>query len=376
MDVICFGTSISGRQAPVDGIEVMAGPLVATIPVRLRLDPTKKVSEFLQEVQKQSTDMAAHEQYGLQNILKVSTDARDACEFSSLLVVQPAQLVSFSEDSSQNAIVENVSSEYFDQQELLEGYFNYPLVVRGLVRETSVELMMVYNCRSIPGPRAEALLRQLDHIVQQMNKELGVLGDVTAAGPWDLEQATAWNYHDGAGPDIVHACVQDFIQRHATDTPDAPAVWAWDAQSTYAELNSAANRLTQHLVDKYDVKVDVFVHVCFEKTTWFFVTILAIKKAGGAWVPLEPSHPEQPQIQVAQQTGARLALASPANAAKCLHLVRQVVQVSADLDRALRDGPGRCSLEPPKRNISPSNAAYVLFTSGSTGVPKGLVMEH
>ncbi|KAK1624735.1 hypothetical protein BDP81DRAFT_329757, partial [Colletotrichum phormii] len=375
-DDICFGTSVSGRQAPVHGIEAIAGPLVATVPVRVRLESSKQVSKFLQEVQQQSTEMTAHEQFGLQNILKVSTDARDACEFSSLLVVQPAQLVKFSEDDSENPVLENVSSEYFGQEELLEGYFNYPLVVQGLVHETCVELMMVYDCRSISEPRAKALSRQLDQVVQQMNAEKSILGDITIAGRWDLEQATAWNNHDGAGPKIINACVHDFLQQHAAKTPDALAVRAWDMQLTYAQLDSAANRLAHHLVDQYNVKEDEFIHVCFEKTAWFFVAILAINKAGGAWVPLEPSHPEQRQVQVAQQTGARLALASPANVAICRRLVDDVVQVSIDLDHELSSTLGECSLQPPQRNITPSNAAYVLFTSGSTGVPKGLVMEH
>ncbi|KAF6808383.1 NRPS protein, partial [Colletotrichum musicola] len=376
-DDICFGTSISGRNAPVQGIESMAGPLVATIPVRVRLDQSKKVSDFLLEIQTESTEAAAHEQYGLQNILKVSPDARDACEFSSLLVVQPAQLVKFSEDDSEDPVLENASAEFFGQEEVLEGYFNYPLVVQGLVHETSVELMLVYDNRSVSETRALAISRQLDHIVRQLSSGgPGVLGDITAAGPWDLKQATTWNNHDGPGTEVINACIHDFVQRHAVETPDAPAVVAWDGQLTYAQLNSAANRLAHHLVDKYHIQNDEFIHVCFEKTVWFFVAILAINKAGGAWVPLEPSHPQQRQIQVAKQTGARLALTSPTNASICRPLVSQVLQVSADLDRALSDDAVGHSLQPPQRNTTPSNAAYVLFTSGSTGVPKGLVMEH
>lgn len=86
-DDVCFGTSVSGRQAAIPGITEMPGPVVATLPIRIQIDPDQQVSDFLRQVQSQATDMIPYEQYGLQNISKLGPEFQNACDFSSLLVV-------------------------------------------------------------------------------------------------------------------------------------------------------------------------------------------------------------------------------------------------------------------------------------------------
>ncbi|KAF2624097.1 CoA-dependent acyltransferase, partial [Macroventuria anomochaeta] len=71
MDDVCFGVSISGRHAPVPGLEKMASPLVTTFPVRLRLGPKQKVTNLLRHVQAHASAMTPHEQFGLQNMTKL-----------------------------------------------------------------------------------------------------------------------------------------------------------------------------------------------------------------------------------------------------------------------------------------------------------------
>jgi len=169
--------------------------------------------------------------------------------------------------------------------------------------------------------------------------------------------------------------VHHLIESQAQLRPDMPAINAWDYNFTYSQLDAAANRLAHYLVDSYGVSLDDLVHVCFEKSAWFIVAILAINKAGAAWVPLDPSHPIDRQRQAVRQTAAKLALTSPANAELCASLVANVIEVTQTLDEGL-SGDLRTSSTPPNCNVTPQNAAYVLFTSGSTGIPKGLVIEH
>jgi len=191
-------------------------------------------------------------------------------------------------------------------------------------------------------------------------------------GQWDLTQAIQRNEE---GPEIVESCVHHLIESQAQLRPDMPAINAWDYNFTYSQLDAAANRLAHYLVDSYGVSLDDLVHVCFEKSAWFIVAILAINKAGAAWVPLDPSHPIDRQRQAVRQTAAKLALTSPANAELCASLVANVIEVTQTLDEGL-SGDLRTSSTPPNCNVTPQNAAYVLFTSGSTGIPKGLVIEH
>ncbi|KAL2864993.1 uncharacterized protein BJX67DRAFT_359578 [Aspergillus lucknowensis] len=374
-DDVCFGTSVSGRQAPVAGIETMAGPAVATVPIRMRLDRNQALPAFLQDVQTQASSMVKHEQFGLQNIIKLSPDAKEACDFSSLLVIQPAQILAVGDNDADTAASIFVSDDsgQFTAQDLVQGFFSYPLVVQGHIHDDEVKLLMIYDSTILDESRVVALSRHLEHAMNQLiDTDNATVADVSIAGPWDLQQATKWNCNT---PDIADTCVHHIIEEHGRIRPDAPAIHGWDGSLTYRQLNLAANRLAHYLVDQYSVKLNDLIHVYFEKSMWFFVAILAINKAGAAWVPLDPTHPKQRHEQVVRQTRARLALTSPANAAACASLVAQIIQVTPELDASLSQNSSS-GLSPPAVGVSPRHASYVLFTSGSTGVPKGLVMEH
>ncbi|KAK1624740.1 putative nonribosomal peptide synthase, partial [Colletotrichum phormii] len=373
-DDVCFGTTISGRQAPVAGIESITGPIIATVPLRVRLDGRQQrtVSDYLVDVQNQGIDMVPYEQFGLQAIAKLSRDAKEACDFSSLLVIQPISHLAYSDDSS-GALLESSRSKEEATKEL-QGYFNYPLVAQGHVHDDHAKLVLIYDSRVLSEDQVATLSHQFAHLVQQLGDahKDEPLADINMAGPWDLQQAVERNNNQ---PEVVEDCVHHFIERHARNAPGSLAVSAWDGELTYSQLDAASDRLAAHLVSDLSVANDHVVHVCFEKSVWFFVSIVALNKAGCAWVPLDPSHPLTRQRDVARQTAAKLALSSPSNASMCAELVPHVLEVSSALDDMLRrSGPGLSCLS--GRGVTPRNASYVLFTSGSTGTPKGLVMEH
>lgn len=88
-DDVTFGATVSGRQAPVPGLESMPGPMIATLPIGVRLSREQRIGDFLQSMQDQALDMISDEQSGLQNIAKLDPAIKDACNFSSLMIIQP-----------------------------------------------------------------------------------------------------------------------------------------------------------------------------------------------------------------------------------------------------------------------------------------------
>lgn len=366
-DDICFGASVSGRQAPVPGLDSVSGPLVATVPVRFRLDSQQKVADFLLQVQAHASGMTPHEQFGLQNMTRLSENAREACDFANVLVIHPAEILDgfHTVDSIMSPVARTGMSSAYE-------YFGYPLVVHAFLREKDVEFAATYDTAWMVEAQVTALYHHVDHVVQQLLAPgETLLRDVSLAGPWDLQLATAWNQE---GPEAIDDCVHYMITKQVRKQPEAPAICAWDGELTYDELDAAANRLARYLIKEQGVVIEDLVHVCFEKSLWFYVAILAINKAGGVWVPLDPSHPIQRQQEIIRQTGARLTLTSATNAERCVGPA--VVKVTAALDKTLADDEARTGSHIQLPPVTAQNAAYVLFTSGSTGTPKGLVMEH
>ncbi|WP_164019661.1 non-ribosomal peptide synthetase [Pyxidicoccus trucidator] len=157
----------------------------------------------------------------------------------------------------------------------------------------------------------------------------------------------------------------------ARETPDALAVSFEDEQLTFSALAERANRLAWHLRSK-GVGPEVRVAVCLERSVEQLVALLGILKAGGVFVPLDPTYPRERLAYVIQQSGAPLALTRS-------HLRGTVVpEGTYDLlcldqeAEALAAAPTHA----PEVTLAPEGAAYVIFTSGSTGRPKGAVIAH
>ena len=181
--------------------------------------------------------------------------------------------------------------------------------------------------------------------------------------------------HGLAGPerDLPDLRVHEFLERRAAATPDALAAVHRGTRVTYRELNARANRLGRALLDRGLGREDV-VTVVLERNLDWMVTVLAIWKAGLAYLPLEPHFPPERMAAAITRAESTVVVTERASAAA--------------LDRALPALPGVNRLlvehlaaeehleEDLGLHVGPDQLAYVLFTSGSTGQPKGVMCEH
>ncbi|KAL6903105.1 amino acid adenylation [Trichoderma evansii] len=368
-DDVCFGITVSGRQAPLPGVERVSGPLIATVPVRVRLQGQQTVSQYLEDTQRQASEMIAHEQFGLQNISRVSADAKDACDFSNLLAIQPMEHINLSGSGDQDAILVDVDAEALGLEDVLEGYFTYPLVLQGLLYNDHVELMFIYKQDIVSDARIEALSHHLEHVLQQLLVQTEATVDsISVAGDWDLQKAIKWNSQ--AEITVVRECVHDMISAAGLQTPDKEAIYSSEGSLTFGELDHISTQLGIHLA-QLGVGVETMVSICSEKSMWVIVAMLGVMKAGGVFVPLDPSHPTSRRLALAEEIGSQFTIVSP-QTSRLEHAAGQVVELSASLMAELSRG----TMTATTARALPSNAAYAIFTSGSTGTPKAIVIEH
>src|SRR6185436_14698929 len=140
--------------------------------------------------------------------------------------------------------------------------------------------------------------------------------------------------------------VHRLVEERAAERPRSPAVVADDARLTYGELNRRANRLA-HRLRKLGVGPEEVVAVRIPRSPELIVAVLAVLKAGGAYLPIDPAHPAERTRYILDDAGARLLL------------------TGENVDAAGE------SPEDPGVEVTPDHLAYVIYTSGSTGAPKG-----
>ena len=171
-------------------------------------------------------------------------------------------------------------------------------------------------------------------------------------------------------PPKVDLCVHELVLQHAQNRPCSSAIQSWDGQLNYEQVDRLSFNLAKRLV-QIGVRLESLVPVCFTKSLPVVVAMLAVHRAGGAFIPLDPSHPAERFKTIIRKADAKIVVAGPDTANKFTGLGVTVVTLSAKMLYALQ--PDNTAQLP---QVAPHNAAIVLFTSGSTGEPKGIVQEH
>jgi amino acid adenylation domain-containing protein len=162
-------------------------------------------------------------------------------------------------------------------------------------------------------------------------------------------------------------CVHELFAAQAEWTPDAVAVVYEDIALSYGELNARANRLAHHLI-ALGVKPDDRVAICVARSIEMVVAELAVLKCGAAYVPIDPSFPEERQVFMIRDCQAQVVLAMKSTALPEGLAVAHVGVDAKELVTGAADNPEIC--------LDSETSAYVMYTSGSTGRPKGVVVPH
>jgi amino acid adenylation domain-containing protein len=244
--------------------------------------------------------------------------------------------------------------------------FDLVLLVDAARREAAFE----YNTDIFDAPAIERMSRHLARllagIAEQPDcpvRELPLLTDaerrqvICPAAPEPAASASG-------------GCLHQLFQQQARRAPDAVAVVSESRSLTYGQLDRAANRIAAMLRER-GVGPETLVAICAGRSPLAIAGIVGILEAGGAFVPLDPRYPQDRLAFMLRDSAPRLLLIDPRLAGDWSREFAGVV-LPLDLDELLAAEPA----PPPEAAAAPANLAYVMYTSGSTGLPKGVMVEH
>ncbi|MCP2242216.1 non-ribosomal peptide synthase domain TIGR01720/amino acid adenylation domain-containing protein [Lentzea aerocolonigenes] len=333
-DDVVFGLTVSGRPAELPGVESIVGLFINTLPVRVRVAWERTFADWLGELQENQVLMQRHEHTPLAEIQRVSSGGL----FDSMLVFGNYPQGAMPEEGEEDP------EELFASIDSVE-QMHYPMIL-AVDLEATLKVEANYSAGAFDPSTVERLLGQLAEVLTAVTRTpSAVVREVTP------EPVTGW----GAGPAVEEPFV-GLAERFRVAVErfgDRVAV----GELTYAELGERVARVAAGL-RAAGVGEETRVGLWFERSVDLVVAILSVVQAGGTYVPLDPALPHGRLRDVQAAAGVELVVSRGDYALEAPHV---------DLAELLTSGA-----EWPELAAVPGRLVYTMFTSGSTGVPKGV----
>ena len=355
---IVVGTPIANRHRPE--VEGLIGLFVNTLVIRTRVNPNASFLDQLKVVRQTSLEAYQYQDLPFEKLVETLQPDRD-------MSLSPLFQVKFR--------LENAPQQELDLPGLTLRRMPQELTVAKLdlsleMYETSDGLVGGFEYNSDLFTK-ETIQRMVAHFLTLLESiadrpDIPIAEQALLPPDEDRRQRHEWNTRDLPYQD--EACFHHLFEAQASDTPNATAI-IFDGDSrlelSYQELNERSNQLAHHLI-KEGIGAEDIVAICLDRSVEMVVALLGILKAGGAYLPLDRSYPEK-RLRFLLEDSAAVALLASSDIA--------LDGVAKRLDIDTLDLSAQPSTN-PEIALHPDNLAYLIYTSGSVGKPKGVLVPH
>ncbi|KAK8124137.1 Nonribosomal peptide synthetase 12 [Apiospora kogelbergensis] len=359
---VAFGLVLSGRTPALGPIQSTLGPTIATVPIQVDVDMQSTIRQMIKtrlRTRRELTNSPAL-QYGLQNIRNISDAARLASNFSTLLSISSP----VGEDLK---YMEDMKQEYeYDR------HGPYCIALVCVVHDKGVSVDAAFDPKVICERQMRRVLTQLEHtfLLLVRSPPDTPLSHLELISNSDKMEQLQWN---AISPQSNNeTCLHTEFAAIARKQPTEMAIVSHDGTMTYEQLDMSSSSLAQELRRK-GLGGDKSAALIFEKSQWAIVAQLAVWKAAGVCVPIDPSYPLAQKQATLSSCKAVVLLTSAMHLKEAQRLGVDVICVNRHLLLGL---PPAMSSSIQGHGTSSSPIAYLLYTSGSTGQSKGVLLDH
>ncbi|QHM08465.1 plipastatin non-ribosomal peptide synthetase PpsC [Bacillus subtilis] len=357
-DDAVFGSVISGRPSELKDVENMVGLFINTIPIRVQSD-FLSFSDLVSGMQKDMTEAEAYSYFPLYDIQAQSALKQELID----------HIIVFENTPTQQEIEELNQAGSFDfsvKDFEMEEVTNYRCSVKVIPGRTLYVRIHFHTGAYQPNMMSE-IKDYLQHMISDVISDPSLpVSKMTLLDEDKTRKIVSQNNRTvSVSPEAP--TLHGLFERQAAVTPERPAIRFSGGSLTYAELDMYASRLAAHLAAR-GVTNESIVGILSERSPDMLIAVLAVLKAGGAYLPLDPAYPKERLSYMLKDSGASLLLTQPGCSAP--NFSGETLEV---------DMTSLASEKAENHLFTPADGgslAYVIYTSGSTGQPKGVAVEH
>ncbi len=352
---ILVGTPIANRNRAET--ENLIGFFVNTLVLRTQVSGGESFRKLLEQVRETTLGAYEHQDVPFEKLVEELQPERS-------LSHQPLFQVLFALGNWEDLELSGLELSWIQTD---SHYVKFDMTLTMAVEEDRIGGAVIYNVDLFDAATIEHMVGQFELVLESIaanpDQPLSELPLLTTA---EQQMLAAWN---DTKSDFPQRCLQDLFQEQVARAPEAVAVVFNEERLSYEELNRRSNQLAHHL-RSLGVGPEVLVGILLERSLELTVGILGVLKAGGAFLPLDPTYPKERLSFMLDNAGLSILLTQQQLLSK-LPEDRELrtVCLDSDLDANLP----HVELE---TIATPDNLAYVIYTSGSTGQPKGVMVQH
>jgi amino acid adenylation domain-containing protein/non-ribosomal peptide synthase protein (TIGR01720 family) len=370
---IAIGSPIANRAT--HQIEPLIGMFVNTLVLRSKINNTEAFEKLLSDIKHTTLNAYEHQDVPFEKIvdaLEVQRDTSRSPLFQVMFILQNNENIELNLEGLETSFVE-----------LERGIAKFDMtlsVTEETNKKTGFTCALEYNSDLFTqeamqrvAQHFKVLLQDIIHDPKQKISDLKILTPKE-----EKEILIKWNDTQSAYPKdkTLHALFEEQVQKN----PHSTAVIFEDQTLTYEELNNKANQLAHYLIEQ-DIKPDDLIAIKIHRSLEMMIGLLGILKAGAAYVPIDPSYPQERIDYMIEDSEAKVILTTSDLEDKITlsdlnKEQTKIVSLDSQAFKQKLEDTKKYKITNPKTNVKADNLAYVIYTSGSTGKPKGVMLEH